>query len=203
MGSAESGAVVTAAVVSPSASVEAQRYLQAYGAIEGRVQTLTSHGGLRFVLYDALFGKAVYCYLEAGNEELMRGAWDRRAVVEGWVSRDPTTGRPVSVRRVSVVNLLDDLERGSYRKARGARRRGSRSPSTWDDPLLTLMGDWNKLRDVLVEIKDLASDPWASEVVALRACLLAAFDGLGLPGPEDSPEREIARAIIKEARGDV
>ncbi len=28
---------------------------------------------------------------------------------------------------------------------------------------------------MLVEIKALASHPWASEVVALRACLLAAF----------------------------
>lgn len=52
----------------------------------------------------------------------------------------------------------------------------------------------------LEEVKKLASDPFASDAVALRACLLAAYDGLGLPGPEDSPEREIARAIIREAR---
>lgn len=118
----------SATVISPSATVETQKHLQAYGAIEGRVQTLTSHGGLRFVLYDALFGKAVYCYLEAGNEELMRGAWDRRAAVEGWVSREPVTGRPVSVRRVSAVNLLDEVEPGAYRKARGA------VPIRRDDP---------------------------------------------------------------------
>jgi len=115
-------------VISPSVSVETQRYLQAYGAVEGRIQTLTSHGGLRFVLYDALFGKAVYCYLEAGNEELMRGAWDRRAVVEGWVSREPVTGRPVSVRKVSAVNLLDEIQRGAYRKARGAVPTGHDEP---------------------------------------------------------------------------
>ena len=117
-----------ATVISPSATVETQRYLQAYGAVEGRVQTLTSHGGLRFVLYDSLYGKAVYCYLEAGSEELMRGAWDRRAVVEGWVSREPVTGRPVSVRKVSVVTLLDEIQRGAYRKARGA------VPGSHDEP---------------------------------------------------------------------
>lgn len=110
----------TATVVSPSATVEAQKQLHAYGAIEGRVQTLTSRGGLRFVLYDSLFGKAVYCYLQAGGEDMMRGAWDRRAVVEGWVSREPLSGRPVSVRQVTGVRLLDEIERGSYRKARGA-----------------------------------------------------------------------------------
>lgn len=118
----------SATVVSPSATVETQRHLQAYGAVEGRVQTLTSHGGLRFVLYDALFGKAVYCYLEAGYEELMRGAWDRRAAVEGWVSREPVTGRPVSVRKVSALTLLDEIQPGAYRKARGA------VPIRRDDP---------------------------------------------------------------------
>jgi hypothetical protein len=119
----------SATVVSPSATVETQRHLQAYGAVEGRVQTLTSHGGLRFVLYDALFGKAVYCYLNVGSEELMRGAWDRRAVVEGWVSRDPVTGRPVSVRKVSSVSLLDEIQRGAYRQARGA------VPTSREEPL--------------------------------------------------------------------
>lgn len=118
----------TATVVSPSFNVAGQRQLHAYGAVEGRVQTLTSRGGLRFVLYDSLFGRAVYCYLEAGGEDLMRGAWDRRAVVEGWVSREPITGRPVSVRQVTSVRLLDEGERGSYRKARGAVPLGTDEP---------------------------------------------------------------------------
>jgi len=110
----------TATVVSPSAKAEVQRPLQAYGAVQGRVQTLTSRGGLSFVLYDSVFGKPVRCYLQPGGEELMRGAWDRRAVVEGWVSREPISGRPISVRKVTAVNPLDEIERGQYRKARGA-----------------------------------------------------------------------------------
>lgn len=118
----------TSIVVSPSVKVETQRQLHAYGAVEGRVQTLTSRGGLRFVLYDSLFGKAVYCYLQVGGEERMRGAWDRRAVVEGWISREPVSGRPVSVRKVSGVTLLDEIERGSYRKARGAVPLGEGDP---------------------------------------------------------------------------
>jgi hypothetical protein len=120
----------TATVVSPSVSREGQRQFHAYGSVEGRVQTLTSRGGLRFVLYDSLFGRAVYCYLQSGGEDLMRGAWDRRATVEGWVSREPVTGRPVSVRQVTSVRLLDEVERGQYRKARGAvpRREGEPPP---------------------------------------------------------------------------
>jgi hypothetical protein len=111
---------VTATIVSPSAHMEAQRNLQAYGAVEGRVQTLTSRGGLSFVIYDSVFGKAVRCYLEPGGEELMRGAWDRRAAVEGWVTRDPVSGRPLSIRKVSAVSLLDEIERGQFRRARAA-----------------------------------------------------------------------------------
>jgi hypothetical protein len=57
-----------------------------------------------------------------------------------------------------------------------------------------------KTRAYLTEIKKLASDPFASDAVALRACLLAAYEALGLPGPQPSPERDIARAIIKDAR---
>lgn len=57
-----------------------------------------------------------------------------------------------------------------------------------------------RLRERLEEIKTLASDPFVSESVALRACLLAAYEGLGLPGPQPSPERDIAKAIINEAR---
>jgi len=109
----------TATVVSPSVTAQGRKLLHAYGAIEGRIQTLSSRGGLRFVLYDSLFGRAVYCYLDPGREEMMRGAWDRRATVEGWVSREPVTGRPVSVRHVSRVELIDDIPRGSYRRARG------------------------------------------------------------------------------------
>ncbi|MCY4085407.1 MAG: hypothetical protein OXG37_00610 [Actinomycetia bacterium] len=119
-----------AAAVKSSAYVEAERSLQAYGAVEGRVQTLTSRGGLNFVLYDSVYGRAVRCFLEPGREETMRGAWDRRAVVEGWVSRDPISGRPVSVRKVSTLSLLDEVEHGSFRKARGAvpRREGDSLP---------------------------------------------------------------------------
>jgi hypothetical protein len=92
----------------------------AYGAVEGRVQTLSNRGGLRFTLYDSLDDHAVSCYLVEGYEEMMRDAWGRRAVVEGWVSRDSVTGRPQTVRRVQAVQVLPETKHGGYRDARGA-----------------------------------------------------------------------------------
>ncbi len=94
---------------------------EAYGAIEGRIQTLSRRGGLRFTLYDTLNDRAVSCYLaEDFDQELMRNAWGRRAIVEGWVKRDATSGRPLTVRRVSNVVVLPETEPGSYREARAA-----------------------------------------------------------------------------------
>lgn len=91
----------------------------AYGAVEGRVQTLTSRAGLRFTLYDTLYDRAVSCYLAEGYEEIMRDAWGHRAVVDGLVARDMESGRPLAVRRVTSVELLGEFPPGEYRKLRG------------------------------------------------------------------------------------
>jgi hypothetical protein len=90
----------------------------AYGAVEGRVQTLSNRGSLRFTLYDLLHDKAVSCYLREGHESIMRDAWGHLATVEGWVSRDPLDGRPVAVRQITKVTVKPEPT-GSYRDARG------------------------------------------------------------------------------------
>lgn len=92
----------------------------AYGAVTGRIQTLSSRASLRFTLYDRLHDKAVGCYLQKGDGDLVRPAWDNMATVEGMVSRDPETGRPTSVRRVTAIHVLDPGSRGAYKAARGA-----------------------------------------------------------------------------------
>lgn len=94
--------------------------MSAIGAVTGRVQTLSNRGGLRFNLYESIFDKAVSCYLAQGQEELMREAWDRRARVSGRVSREVATGRPIAIRQIVKVEVLEDTAPGSYRLARGA-----------------------------------------------------------------------------------
>lgn len=90
-----------------------------YGSVTGRVQTLSSRNSLRFVVYDHINDRAVSCYLVKGRESMMRQMWDRVATVEGWVSRDPETGRPLTVRRVSNVTALTEVEPWEYQRARG------------------------------------------------------------------------------------
>lgn len=89
------------------------------GAVTGRVQTISSRSGLRFTLYELLSNRAVSCYVEAGAEDKLVGVWDRIVTVEGVVTRDPETGRPLAVRRISEIHTLEDEgQRGGYMKAR-------------------------------------------------------------------------------------
>ena len=63
------------------------------GSVTGRIQTVSNRGRLRFNLYDSTFDRAVGCYLQNGQEELVREAWGRRASVSGRVTRESDTGR--------------------------------------------------------------------------------------------------------------
>lgn len=113
-----------------SSNVRAERPMSvgAYGGVEGYVHTLTSRNKLSFTLYDVLFDRAVPCYLRVGQEEMMRGVWGKRAIVIGYVSRDPLTGRPVTIRDVSTVQVVEDVAPGAYREARGMLAKNGESP---------------------------------------------------------------------------
>jgi len=99
-----------------------------YGAVTGRIQTLTSRNALRFVIYDHIHDRAVSCYLVEGRQAMMRQMWDRLATVEGWITRDPESGRPLTVRRVSDITPLPEVEPDGYKRARGALPRGPDEP---------------------------------------------------------------------------
>ncbi|MBI4289626.1 MAG: hypothetical protein HY671_14515 [Chloroflexi bacterium] len=93
--------------------------VKSFGAIEGRVQTLSNRKGLRFNLYDTLHDRAVSCYVKEGQEDQLREVWGKRAIVEGEISRERLSGRPVAIRQVSAIRALSEVERGSYLEARG------------------------------------------------------------------------------------
>ncbi|MDQ2761130.1 MAG: hypothetical protein M3Y17_12065 [Actinomycetota bacterium] len=117
-------------VAAPPTTMDAPTALteswQAYGTVTGRVQTLTNRSRLRFVLYDALHDKAVSCYIAEGMEDEARDIWGKLATVEGWVSRDPVTDRPLSVRRIRRIVVDDEGDPRGYERARGAVPRGEK-----------------------------------------------------------------------------
>lgn len=93
--------------------------LGALGSIEGRIETLSSRRGLTFTLFSARDDRAIRCYLNPDQADAVRDAWAHRAIVQGWIRRDPTTGRPVSINPVNSIEILPEIEPGSYRRARG------------------------------------------------------------------------------------
>lgn len=106
----------------------------AYGAVTGRIQTLSSRSRLRFTLYDRLHDRPVSCYLSEGQEDRIRDAWDKYATVQGWVSRD-TEGRPTAIRRITVIRALGLTEEGDpsgYTRARGILGREHNEPRAED-----------------------------------------------------------------------
>lgn len=121
---AEADALIRATPPELGAHREPVPRREAYGAVTGRVQTLTSRSRLRFALYDSLHDRAVSCYLAEGSEDEARGIWDKLATVEGWVSRDPETDRPRTVRRIRRITIEDEGDPRGYQLARGVHPRG-------------------------------------------------------------------------------
>lgn len=91
------------------------------GTVTGQVDTLSKRRGYTFTLYDLIFDRAVTCYLQPDQEDLMRNAWGKIATVAGEICRDAETGRPLEVRNVSYVEIEVEPDESlpSYEAARG------------------------------------------------------------------------------------
>ena len=90
-----------------------------FGVVRGIDETLSSRRKLSFTLWDSLFDRPIHCYFKLEDEELMREAWDKRVVVSGRIGRQAETGKPIVVRDISAVEIIKDVEPGSYRLAKG------------------------------------------------------------------------------------
>ncbi len=91
----------------------------AWSSVKGTIETLSRRKKLSFTLWDSLFDKPVGCYFKEGQEDTMRNAWGKHAFVSGRVGRRADTGRPVVIRDVKQIRLLEDVEPGSYMRAKG------------------------------------------------------------------------------------
>jgi hypothetical protein len=108
-----------AATVSASNVAPPPALVGAYGAISGQVETLRMRGGLQFTLYDDLFDRPVRCELRTGQEDLMRDAWGRTVLVEGWVERNSLTGIPARVADIERIQIVPERPDVGYWHARG------------------------------------------------------------------------------------
>ena len=91
-----------------------------FGAVRGRIQSMSNRGQLRFTLYEMIDDRAISCYLSPGSEDIMREAWGKVAMVEGFVRRDPESGCATTVRGVKAIKIIQEGKLGDYRQAIGA-----------------------------------------------------------------------------------
>lgn len=92
------------------------------GAVRGRVETLSQRNTLRFSIYELVNDRAVSCYPHPDYKDVMREAWGHVADVTGTITRDAATGRPLSIRGVTHVDVVDGGDPDGYLRARGALR---------------------------------------------------------------------------------
>jgi hypothetical protein len=124
----EEDAIIPPPTVKVTDAMREQAVAGSFGAVEGRIETLGRRKGLHFTLYDSVQDRAVSCYVLAGNEDMMRDIWGKYAVVEGWIRRDPISGRPQTVRRIENVTVLPDRdEQDGFEQARGVVNLGDES----------------------------------------------------------------------------
>lgn len=124
----------------PSKDIEIKRIPQpeqapqvadvSFGAIEGRVETISRRGQLHFTIYDRGFDSPVSCYVSSGMEEQMKTIWGRMVMVEGMVRRDPETDRPTAIRDVRAIVQLREAEDWNYESVVGISpwKAGERMP---------------------------------------------------------------------------
>lgn len=112
--------VIFIAPIPPARATASPQTTKSLGTVRGRVETLSHRRGLRFTLYELASDRPLSCYLQADHEDMMRDAWGHIADVTGVITRDADTGRPLAIRGVTTVDVVNEGETMGFLRARGA-----------------------------------------------------------------------------------
>ena len=77
-----------------------------FGAVEGAVGKLAHGHAARFAVYPDDASRGVACYVRGEDAASLSGLWRKRVRVEGLLRRDTSTGRPLSIRDVTNIEVL-------------------------------------------------------------------------------------------------
>ena len=91
-----------------------------FGSVQGRIQCLSNRGSLCFTLYDHLHDQPVVCFLEPGNEGIMREAWGHLVEVQGLIQREKGTHLPSRITHIKQIQILPETDRNDWHQAIGA-----------------------------------------------------------------------------------
>jgi hypothetical protein len=80
---------------------------QAYGSIEGKLQTISERGSFKFAVWDALTDRPVNCFVPEDKFKMAYDAFRKRVSVSGLLQYD-REGRPVSI-KVEGIRVFREL----------------------------------------------------------------------------------------------
>jgi hypothetical protein len=90
------------------------------GVILGKLESISSRQGVKAVIYDDVFDKAVRLQLDESWHDRIQELWSRNVMAAGTIRRDPPTGRPLSVRDLRSIDPVEVSEdRWAWKQARG------------------------------------------------------------------------------------
>lgn len=90
------------------------------GSVRGRVQTISTRRKLSLTVYDHLFDKAVVCHLDPDQEGQLLEYMNKEVLVAGKVTRDALTGQAKSIREITLIEEISEIDDDSYKATRGA-----------------------------------------------------------------------------------
>lgn len=101
---------------------------QAWGTVDGTLETITSHRRLAFTLYESHFGYPVTCVVRPDQEPMMFEHWRKFVRVSGLVLRHVKYGHPLEIHQINDVRELYVSDPDSYKKAAGILELGGEAP---------------------------------------------------------------------------
>jgi hypothetical protein len=103
-----------------AAPTQRHERVSAFGSLTGTVQMLSQTRGLHFRIIDDTYGYSVPGRFREEITEEMRAIWGDRAIVQGLITRDRRTGRPIAITEVRDVQPAPEVKPGAFLRARGA-----------------------------------------------------------------------------------
>ena len=79
---------------------------ESFGSVEGSVEKLAQGHAAKFAVYPDDASRGVPCYVRGEDAAKLSRLWRKRVRVEGLLRRDTSTGRPLSIRDVTNIEVL-------------------------------------------------------------------------------------------------
>ena len=90
----------------PETTLNDTAHRDSFGSVEGLVEKLAQGHAAKFAVYPDEASHGVPCYLSDEDEARITGLWRKRVRVVGLLRRDTSTGRPLSIRDVTNIEVL-------------------------------------------------------------------------------------------------